>query len=75
MREKNSLFGRLSPGLALLLCGLSLARGGYLFTEEPLVRVSPAVGDSDLFGYAVALHRVDDTGATNDFYHAINNTM
>ena len=40
--------------------------------KEPLVRVSPAVGDSDLFGYAVALHRVDDTGAT--FYHAINNT-
>ena len=59
----------------LLLCGLSLAHARFLYKQEPLVRVSPAVGDSDLFGYAVAFHRVDDTGDPNDFDHAISNTM
>ena len=32
------------------------------------------IGDEDLFGYAFALHRMDDTGASNNFTHAIMNT-
>ena len=71
MRERSS---RLLLDLALLLYGLALARANFLYKQEPLVRVSPAVGDSDLFGYAVAFHRVD-TGDRDDFYHAISNTM
>lgn len=59
----------------LLLCGLALAHARFLYKQEPVVRVSPALGDSDLFGYAVAFHKVDDTGDDHDFYHAINNTM
>jgi hypothetical protein len=46
----------------------------YIFTEEPLAHFSPAIGDQDLFGYAAALHLVDDTGASSDFQHAIQNT-
>ena len=72
MRERSS---RLLLDLALLLYGLALARANFLYKQEPLVRVSPAVGDSDLFGYAVAFHRVDDTGDRDDFDHAISNTM
>lgn len=71
MRKRNS---RLVLDLALLFCGLALAQAEYLYKLEPLVRVSPAAGDSDLFGYAVALHRFDDSGEDNDFNHAISNT-
>lgn len=61
--------------LLVLLYGLTLARAGFLYKQEPIVRFSPALGDSDLFGYAVAFHRVDDSGRENDFYHAISNTV
>lgn len=60
---------------SLLLCGLTLANARFLYKQEPLVRVSPAFGDSDLFGYAAAFHRVDDSGEDHDFYHTISNTM
>lgn len=72
MRQRGS---RLLLNLALLLYGLALARANFLYKQEPLVRVSPVLGDSDLFGYAVALHKVDDSGEDNDFHHAISNTM
>lgn len=72
MRERSS---HLLLDLALLLYGLALARANFLYKQEPIVRVSPAGGESDLFGYAVALHRVNNSGEDNDFYHAISNTM
>jgi hypothetical protein len=79
MRERNTSQPRgLSLSLVLLLCGVVLlaspATAKYIFTEEPLARFSPAIGDKDLFGYATALHLVDDTGASSDFQHAIQNT-
>ena len=77
MRERGSTLSRCPLGLALLLaCGLTITRANFLFTEEPLARVSPAaiVTDTDLFGYAVALHRLNNTGDEDDFTHAIMNT-
>lgn len=74
MRDRGSSFSRLLLGLALLGCGVTLARANFLFKQEPHIRISPAAGVSDLFGYAVALHRVDNSGADNDFHHAISNT-
>ena len=77
MRIRDSTLCRCLLGLALLLaCGLTITRANYLFTEEPLARVSPAADDTDtdLFGYAVALHRLDDTGDPDNFTHAIMNT-
>ena len=71
MRERSPL------GLALLLaCGLTITRANFLFTEEPLARFSPAANDTDtdLFGYAVTLHRLDNTGDQDNFTHAIMNT-
>ena len=80
MRERNTtsqLRGR-ALSLVLVLCGVLLASppvtAKYIFTEEPLARFSPAIGDQDLFGYAAALHLVDDTGDSSDFQHAIQNT-
>ena len=52
----------------------SLASAEYIFVDEPLARTSPALGEKDLFGYATALHRVDNSGAPNDFDAAIANT-
>ena len=79
MRERNTSQPRgRAPSLVLVLCGVLLASppvtAKYIFTEEPLARFSPAIGDQDLFGYAAALHLVDDTGASSDFQHAIQNT-
>ena len=76
MREKGCPRG-LALLLLILVCGLSPAQAGthrYIFVEEPIARFSPATGDSDLFGYAVTLHRVDNTGDPYDFDHAIRNT-
>ena len=61
--------------LFALLLGATLARqasGGQLFTEEPIVRSSPASGDSslDLFGYSATLHRLSET---SDFSEAVAN--
>ena len=79
MRERGSTRVLLSRDLTLLLIlasGLTPSRAveSYIFTEEPLVRFSPDLGEPDLFGYAAALHRVDDTGSADDFDHAIMNT-
>ena len=78
MRERNTTShprGR-ALSLVLVLCGVlaAPATAKYIFTEEPLARFSPAIGDQDLFGYAAALHLVDDTGDSSDFQHAIQNT-
>jgi hypothetical protein len=79
MRERNTSQPRgCALSLVLVLCGVLLASppvtAKYIFTEEPLAHFSPAIGDQDLFGYAAALHLVDDTGASSDFQHAIQNT-
>ena len=74
MRDK----GRTQPlaaALLLLFCGLlSSAEAKYIFTKEPLLRKSLAVGEQDLFGYAAAFHLVDDSGGPSDFTKAIENT-
>jgi hypothetical protein len=76
MRERDGS-SRLR-GLALLLllvCGLARpGRAGFIFTDEPLARLSPALGETDLFGYAAALHRVQESSDPQDFSHAISNT-
>ena len=77
MRERGSTLFKRPLGLALLVvCGLTITRASFLFTEEPLARISPAAGDTDtdLFGYAVALHSLNDSGDPDDFTHAIMNT-
>ena len=81
MRERIPALCRLRMGLVLLVCALAVhARladaAGALFTEEPIVRSSPAIGSDiyDLFGYAAAFHRVNDMGDKSDFNHAISNT-
>lgn len=57
--------------LFALLLGATLARqanGGQLFTEEPILRFSPALGDNslDLFGYSATLHRLSETSDFDD---------
>ena len=62
---------RLSLGIALMFMLSSFTSAKYVFVDEPLARTSPALGEEDLFGYATALHRVDNSGADNDFNAAI----
>ena len=52
--------------LVVLYC-VALARiaaAGILFTDEPIVRFSPAIGVAvdDLFGYSTVLHRTENSG-------------
>ena len=58
--------------LVLLHC-VALARfaaAGIFFTEQPIVRFSPALGvaANDLFGYSAVLHMVENSGDLDEVF-------
>ena len=69
--ELYFIFGLL---IATARVGLIKARSINVDTRVPIVRISPDSGNSDAFGFALALHRIDQVNPADDLTTAISKT-